>query len=226
MRFCRSTIVVAMAMVSLHAVAANPLTVVGETWSHWKERLFGSGHRTPATIDAPARGPIALLPGHPQRLHVDSDAPERDFSKSSSHYRLIELPRELEHAAVRIQVIAQKKGHGRGHVVFKPLLYVLGDDDKPRDLVVAQPVHLDIRPFRRTRLLGCVTLEKVQRFAVATAADAVDKSYESEVRDAIKAPTQYGFQYSTDAVKVNLPYATSGVLVIEVTEGKSAGTGC
>ena len=226
MQFRRSAIVVAMALVSLQVVAANPLTVVGETWSHWKDRLFGSGHPTPATIDAPATGPISMLPGHPQRLHVDSAAPERDFSKGSSHYRLIELPDELEHAAVRIQVIAQKKAHGRGHVVFKPLLYVLGSDDKPRDPVVAQPLHLDIRPFRRTRLLGCVTLDKVQRFAVATSADAVGKSYESEVRDAIKAPSQYGFQYSTDAVKVNLPYAASGVLVIEVTGEKSAGKGC
>ncbi len=152
------------------ANAFNPLDVIGETYSQWKERLFGSGHPTPDVVDAPASGPIAMQPGHPLRLQIAVDAPERDFSKGKSRYREIELPDELEHAVVRVQVVAEPNSKGRGNAVFKPLLYVFGEGEEVRDPVEAKPLHLDMRPFRRTRLLGCVTLDKVQHFAVATGA--------------------------------------------------------
>lgn len=110
--------------------------------------------------------------------------------------------------------------------MFKPFLYTLNADDTVRDTVEVKPLHLDIRPFRRTRLLGCATLDKVVRFAVATEPGVVGKSYESEVRDAIKAPTQGGFYYATDAVKVKLPYADTGELTLEVTRESAPGKGC
>jgi hypothetical protein len=213
-------------LVAQHAGAINPLRLIGETYSEWKERLFGSGHPVAEVVDAPARGPIAIEPAHPQRLRIGVDAPEREFSKGASRYRLIELPHELEHAAVRVQVIAGRNERGRGHAVFKPLFYVLGDDGTARDPVEAKPLHLDIRPFRRTRLLGCVKLDKVRRFAIATGRDALGKSYESEVRDAVKAPTPGGFYYTTDAVKVKLPYAPTGELIIDVTRENATGQGC
>ncbi|HEY0229813.1 MAG TPA: hypothetical protein VGC55_01060 [Dokdonella sp.] len=208
------------------ASASNPLDLIGETYSQWKERLFGSGHPTPDVVDAPASGPIAMEPGHPLRLQIVEDAPERDFSKGKSRYREIELPDELEHAVVRVQVVAEPNKKGRGNAVFKPLLYVFGEGDNLRDPVEAKPLHLDMRPFRRTRLLGCVTLDKVQRFAVATAPDTVGKSYEGEVRDAVSAPTPGGFYYTTDAVKAKLPYAETGTLILEVTAAPAAGKGC
>lgn len=212
-------------MFSAHAFAFNPLAVLTETYSDWKARLFGSGHPTPAVIDAPPTGVVNLKPGHPQRISIGGNAPERTFAKGSSRYRLIELPKELEHASVRVQVLAQRNRHGRGHAVFKPVLYVF-DGDEPRAAVEIKPLHLDIRPFRRTRLLGCVKLDKVQKFAVATAADVVGKSYESEVREAVKAPTPGGFYYSTDAVKVRLPYAGTGVLILEVGAEKAGSKDC
>ena len=224
--FSRFAIVFAITACPLHALAANPLTLISETYSHWKDRLFGAGHATPTEIDAPAHGPITMQPGHPQRLAIDANAPERDFAKGKSHYRVIELTQPLEHVAVRVQIVAQHKHEGRGHEVFKPLLYGLGDGDNARDPVEVKPLHVDIRPFRRTRLLGCVTLENVQRIAVATAADAVGKSYESDVRDAVKAPTPGGFYYTTDAVKVMLPYAATGVLILQITKEDAAGKGC
>jgi hypothetical protein len=216
----------AIATCSLHAFTANPLALLGETYSHWKDRLFGSDHVAPALIDAPAQGPIAMQPGHPQRFAIDAKAPARDFAKGKSYYRVIELAQPLEHAAIRVQVIAQRKHEGRGHEVFKPLLYGLGDGDNARDPIEVKPLHVDIRPFRRTRLLGCVPMENVQRIAVATAADAIGKSYESDVRDAVKAPTPSGFYYTTDAVKVKLPYAATAVLILEITKENAAGKGC
>ncbi len=222
----RLALVTAMALCPLQARAVNPLSLISETYSHWKDRLFGANHVKPALIDAPALGPITMQPGHPQRFTIDSKAPERDFAKGKSHYRVVELAQPLDHVAVRVQVIAQHKQKGRGNAVFKPLLYVLGDGDNARDPVDVKPLHLDIRPFRRTRLLGCVTLENVQRIAVATAADAVGKSYETDVRDAVKAPTPGGFYYTTDAVKVALPYAATGLLIIEITQEDKAGQGC
>lgn len=216
----------AIAACSLQAATANPLSLIGETFSDWKTRLFGGGQHEAAVIDAPAKGPVALQPGHPQRLRIDANAPEREFAKGKSRYRVIELPDEFAHAAVRIQVVAQNNPNGRGNAVFKPLLYVLGDDDAARDPAEAKPLHIDIRPFRRTRLLGCVTLDKARRFAVATAPDVVGKSYESEVRKAVKAPTSGGFYYATDAVKVKLPYAATGLLILQVTPEKEQGKGC
>jgi hypothetical protein len=205
------------------ALAANPLEVITETFSDWKDRLFG---KSLDIVDAPADGVVLLDPAHAVRLRIDSTAPERDFPKGKSRYRVIELPADLEHAAVRVQVTALGREGMFGHEVFKPFFYALNDDDSTRDPVEVKPLHLDIRPFRRTRLLGCVTLDKVTRFAVATAPDVVGKSYESEVREAIKAPTQGGFYYATDAVKVKLPWAATGELVLEVTREAEAGKGC
>ena len=130
--FSRFAIVFVITACPLHALAANPLTLISETYSHWKDRLFGGGHATPTEIDAPAHGPITMQPGHPQRLAIDANAPERDFAKGRSHYRVIELTQPLEHAAVRVQIVAQHKHEGHGHEVFKPLLYGLGDGDNAR----------------------------------------------------------------------------------------------
>ncbi|MEO7324812.1 MAG: hypothetical protein ABIW82_08285 [Dokdonella sp.] len=206
--------------------AANPLQLISETYAEWKERLFGSSHAEPAVVDAAAHGPIALQVAHPLKLHIDSDAPQREFEKGNSRYRVIELPIELEHAAVRLQVLTERNKGGHGNAVFKPLLYVLGEGDSVGKAVEAKPLYLDIRPFRRTRLLGCVKLDKVHRFAIATAADAVGTFYESGVRDAVTAPTQRGFYYTTDAVKVKLPYVSTGTLIIDVIPESTDSKGC
>jgi len=213
-------------LVSGECSAANPLRFVSETFGEWKERLFGAPKAEVPEIKAPPEGPIALSPGTRVRIDIDAHAPERGFAKGGSRYRIIELPEELEHATVRVQVVAGRNPEGHGHAVFKPLLYVYGDGDEVRDPVEVKPLHLDIRPFRKSRLLGCVPLEKVHRMAIATAEDAVGKSYESEVREAVKAPTQYGFYYSTDAVKVKLPYAATGSVILEVTKAEKTGSGC
>jgi hypothetical protein len=220
----RSVAALALVLGAQHAFAANPLQLISETYSEWKERLFG--HPAPAVVQAPASGPIVLLAGHPQKLHIDADAPERDFGKGKTHYRMIELPAELEHAAVRLQVLTERNTNGHGNAVFKPWLHVLADDDSAGSAIEAKPLYLDIRPFRRTRLLACVKLDKVRRFAIATSPDAVGKSYESEVRDAVKAPTPGGFYYTTDAMKVKLPYMATGTVIIEVITESMAGKGC
>jgi len=209
---------------AVSASASNPLSAIGETFSDWKDRLFG---KPAPTVDAPAEGPVAIEPAKPTRLRIDQAAPERDFPKGKSRYRVIDLPSTFEHASVRVQITATpREGGAFGHEVFKPFFYTLNDDDTVRDTVEVKPLHLDIRPFRRTRLLGCATLDKVDRFAIATEADVVGKSYESEVRDSIKAPTQGGFYYATDAVKVKLPYSATGELVLEITREPAAGKGC
>jgi hypothetical protein len=205
------------------AAGANPFSAIGETFSDWKHRLFG---KPTSTVDAPAEGSVGIEPGQPTRLRVDKTSPEREFPNGRSHYRVIELPAPVEHAAVRVQITALPREGAFGHEVFKPFLYTLNADDSVRDTIEVKPLHLDIRPFRRTRLLGCATLEKVERFAVATSPAVVGKSYESEVRDVIKAPTQGGFYYATDAVKVKLPYAATGELVLEITEEPATGKGC
>lgn len=208
-----------------HAAAANPLSAISETFSEWKDRLFGSSKEV-SIVDAPAEGAITLAPGKPVRVVIGKDTPERDFPKGKSRYRIVELPSDIEHAAVRVQIAALRREKGFGREVYKPFFYTLGDDDGVSNTIEVKPLHLDIRPFRRTRLLGCVTLEKAHRFALATQPDIVGKSYESEVRESVQAPTQGGFYYATDAVKVKLPWADSGELILEVTSEPKPGKGC
>jgi hypothetical protein len=190
----------------------------------WKERLFGTPD--PPPVDAPASGVILLAPGRPQRLLVDGAAPQRKFPKGASRYRMIELPRTYAHASLQVRVLARPRSEGRGNSVFRPIIYVVDDAEKVTDTIEVKPLHLDIRPFRRTRLLACIKLEDVRRFAVATTPKMVGKSYETEVRDSLRAPTRGGFYYRTDAVKVKLPYAATGELVLEVTGQSTAGKGC
>jgi hypothetical protein len=209
--------------VSVAASAANPLSAIGETFSDWKDRLFGKPN---PTIDAPADGAVTLAPKQPTRVKISKATPERDFPKGKSHFRVVDLPSGIEHVAVRVQITAMPRDGAFGHEVFKPYFYTLNADDTVRDTIEVKPLHLDIRPFRSTRLLGCATLENVDRFAIATQPDVIGKSYESEVRDSIKAPTQGGYYYATDAVKVKLPFAATGEIVLEVTQEPSPGKGC
>jgi hypothetical protein len=212
-----------LATVSVAAFAANPLSAIGETFSDWKDRLFGKPN---PTVDAPADGAVSLEAKRPTRVKINTATPERDFPKGKSHFRIVDLPAGIEHAAIRVQITAMPRDGAFGHEVFKPYVYTLNADDTVRDTIEVKPLHLDIRPFRSTRLLGCATLENVARFAIATDPTAVGKSYESEVRDSIKAPTQGGYYYATDAVKVKLPFAATGEIVLEVTSEPTAGKGC
>lgn len=198
------------------ACAANPLV-------QWKERLFGS---KPAVTEAPKVGVIGLDAGRAVRVHIGTDADQADFPKGKSRFRKLELQREFEHVALRIQVIAQANPNGRGNAVFKPIVYVLKDDGSVRESKSVEPLHLDIRPFQPTRLLACIPLEKVRHIALATPADAPGKSYESNARDKVKAPTQGGFHYTTDPIKVNLPYIDTGELVVELIQAEKTGEGC
>jgi hypothetical protein len=201
------------------ALAANPFT-------EWKERLFGA-RPTPVQVEeAPKDGVVLLGVDRPQHLLVGSDADQREFPKGKSRYREIELQREFAHVALRIQVIAERNSSGRGNTMFKPMLYLLDDDGSIRDSKPVEPLYLDIRPFKPTRLLACIPLEKVRRLALATTPEAVGKSYESKARDKVSAPTKGGFYYSTDPVNVKLPYAETGELVIELTQEGKKGGGC
>ncbi len=201
------------------AQAANPLTI-------WKDRLFGEQPAKPRIRSAPAQGVVLLGLNRPERIVVGTDAEQRKFPKGLSRFREIELQREFEHVAVRIQVIADNNPNGRGNAVLKPVLYVLDDKEKVSDTTVVEPLEIDIRPFKTTRLLACVNLENVRRFAIATPSSASGKFYESRSRDKLKASSKGGFYYSTDAVNVRLPYVETGELIIEVKPVNKKGEGC
>ena len=201
------------------AFAANPFTV-------WKDRLFGERTSSPRIGRAADQGVVVLGFDRPERIKVGPDAEQAEFPKGKSHYREIELAREFKHVAVRIQVLAESNPQGRGNAVFKPVLYVLGDDGKVRDTAMVEPLQIDIRPFKATRLLACVNLENVRRFALATPASAPGKFYESRSRDKLKASSKGGFYYSTDPVQVQMPYVETGELIIEVARVDKKGDGC
>ena len=206
--------------------AVGAVGAVGETLSHWKARLFGGRYRAPAPIDAPATGPVAVDLLHPVHFLIGDNAPEKDFPKGESRYRVLELPVALDHVAVRIQVLARKNPEGQGHVVYKPILYGLDEAGGITSTHEASPLHIDIRPFRRTRLLACVPMDGVRRVAIATTPDAIGKSYDTEVREAVKAPTKGGYYCSTGPVKAGMPYSATGELVVEFTAASKHGGGC
>ena len=208
-----------LALFAQGAVAANPFTI-------WKDRLFGERPSKPAAREASEEGVVLLGLDRPERIVIGSKAEQRKFPKGSSRFREIELQREFAHVAVRIQVIAEANPQGRGNAVFKPILYVLDDNDKVRESAPAEPLEIDIRPFKPTRLLACVNLENVRRFAIATPDSAKGKRYETKSRDKLKASSKGGFYYATDAVNVNLPYIETGDMVIEVTRVSKKGEGC
>ena len=212
-------LLIPLALVAPVALAANPFTV-------WKDRLFGERPSNSGTRPASEEGVVLLGLDRPEHIVIGSKAEQRKFPKGPSRFREIELQREFAHVAVRVQVIAAANPQGRGNAVFKPILYVLDDQDKVRESTPAEPLEIDIRPFRPTRLLACVNLENVRRFAIATPASAKGKAYETKARDKLKASSKGGFYYSTDAVKVNLPYIETGDMIIEVTRVSKKGDGC
>ncbi len=207
------------------AAAASPARA-DNFFVEWKERLFGAKPSAPDVKQAPDDGPVVLGLERPERFKVGPESEQRDFPQGRSRFREVELQREFDNIAVRIQVVAEKARKGRGNTVFKPILYVLDDEGKVRDAKPVEPLYLDIRPFKPTRLLACISLEKVRRFAVATTPEDVGKTYDSKARDKIKAPTRAGFYYSTDPVTVKLPYVDTGQLVVELVKENDKGSGC
>lgn len=206
-------------LLAASAFAANPFTV-------WKDRLFGDRTSSPRVSNAPEVGVVVLGFDRPERILIGANAQQGDFPKGRSRYREFELSRQFEHIAVRVQVLAQSNPQGRGNAVFKPILYVLDDNGNVRDSVMVEPLQIDIRAFKPTRLLACVNLEKARRFSLATPASAPGNFYESKSRDTLKAPSKGGFYYPTEPVKVQLPYVDTGELIIEVIRVDKKGEGC
>ena len=215
----RILVVLVFALLASPALAANPL-------SAWKKRLFGSAASAVEVVDAPVTGVVVLGLDRPQRLYIDERSPKRKFAKGKSRYREIELQRTFANVALRLQVISQRNAEGHGNTAFKPVILVLNDDDSVRETKEVEPMHLDIRPFKPSRLLGCVSLENVRRFAIATTPEAIGQAFTSAARTKVKAPTKGGFYYSTEPVSARLPYAENGEIVIEATQEKDKGAGC
>jgi hypothetical protein len=169
---------------------------------------------------------VVLDLDRPERIRVDAGADQRDFPQGRSRYRELELPREYAHVAVRLQVISRPNPEGRGNAAFKPVIYVLDDNGNVRETRDAEPLHIDIRPFRPTRLLACIPLENVRRLVLATPSSASGQYFQSKPRDKIRAPTTGGFYYETNSIKANLPYVDTGELVVEVARASGKGEGC
>lgn len=198
-----------------------------ETFGDWRDRMFSVIRDDQPLGPEGSEFPIVPTMNVPERFVVSRLSPKQAFPQGESHYRMFELSRDFEHIAIRVRVMAVPREQGRGNSVFQPILYVLDDVDQIRESKQVEPLLLDIQPFKRTRLLACSTLDNVRRFIVATPVAAVGQHYETASRSKLKAPkTSYGFHYSTDSVKVKLPYAATGEMVLEVTEETRQGAGC
>ncbi|HJU40156.1 MAG TPA: hypothetical protein VJ724_11330 [Tahibacter sp.] len=185
----------------------------------WINRQLGREPAQPKPGVAQARtaGPIEILPEQPIRFPIDDTSPEAELPRGRSYFRRVELPKPVENATVDVRVVAQDSPKGRFRTVFKPLFYVLDDEGNVRETVSVDALALDIRPFQPTELAGCARIKNLRRFLVATTEKEVGAAFESGARDKVSAPTKGGFYYSTDAVKVKLPYAATGEVVLTVS---------
>lgn len=203
----------AAAVLASAAEAAGPLS-----WA--REKLGGKPAPAKPGLVSAQPGAITLLLDQPTRLPVDASAPEAELPRGRSFFRRVEMNNPVDEALIEVRVIAQDSAATRHRTVFKPLLYLLDDEGNVRETVSVDSLKIDIRPFQATALIGCVKVKQLNRFLVATNEKDVGKAYESGSRDSVKAPSKGGFYYSTDAVKVKLPYAATGELVLTVSSGK------
>lgn len=199
------------------AAAALSQAAVAGPFDWFREKLGGKPDAPKPGVVSAQSGAITLLLDQPTRLPVDASAPEAELPRGRSYFRRVELAKPVDEALVQVRVIAQDATTGKSRTVFKPLLYLLDDEGDVRETVAVDPLKIDIRPFQPTALVGCVKVKQLRRFLVATTDKDVGKSYESGARSPVKAPSKGGFYYSTDAVKVKLPYAATGVLVLTVS---------
>ncbi len=198
------------ALLASAAVTAGPIT--------WAREKLGLKPEAPkAGVVTAQPGAITLLLDQPTRLPVDATAPEAELPRGRSYFRRVELSKPVDEALIRVRVIAQDSAASKGRTVFKPLLYLLDDEGNVRETVAVDPLSIDIRPFQTTELVGCVKVKQLSRFLVATDEKDVGKAYESGARSSVKASSKGGFYYSTDPVKVKLPYAATGEVVLTVS---------
>ncbi|WP_257388005.1 hypothetical protein [Tahibacter caeni] len=191
------------------AAAAGPLT-----WL--RDKLTGKPEAPKPGVVTAKPGAVTLLPDQPTRLAVDVGAPEAELPRGRSYFRRVELVKPLDEALIEVRVIAQDTDGGKRRTVFKPLFYLLDDDGGVRETVEVDPLNIDIRPFQPTALVGCVKVGRLNRFLVATTEKDIGAHFETG-RSSVKAASKGGFYYSTDAVKVKLPYAATGELVLTVS---------
>lgn len=209
-------LVLALAL-PLPVCAANPFD-----WLQDKLRGKPDGAKAATATELRDHGPISLKPGEPVRFRVGDDAPDAELPKGHSHFRRVEMQGSVAKAHVRVTVLAQDAESGRARSVFKPVLYLLDEEGNVRKTVEFETLEPDLRAFKRTQLTGCAVAEDVQRLLVATPADAVGKNFETAAHDAVKAPTQSGFFYSSsEGSKLKLPYAATGELVLDVIPAES-----
>jgi hypothetical protein len=211
MRSIRSRIFTSVVAVAFSAAAAaGPIG-----WM--REKLGGKSEPPKPGVVTAQPGAITLLLDQPTRLPVDASAPEAELPRGRSYFRRVELSKPVDEALIQVRVIAQDSDTTKHRTVFKPLFYLLDDEGNVRETIAVDPLKIDIRPFQPTALVGCVKVNKLSRFLVATTDKDVGKSYESDARSSVKAPSKGGFYYSTDAVNVKLPYAATGELVLTVS---------
>lgn len=210
------SVVFAAALLSLPALAsAGPID-----WA--RRKLGGEPDKPKPGVIAAQPGAITLLPGQPTRFTVDEASPEAELPRGRSFFRRVQLRERLDEALIEVRVIAQDSSASKFRTVFKPLFYLLDEEGNVRETVAVEPLKIDIRPFQTTNLVGCVSVKQLSRFLVATVEADVGKSYESGSRDSVKAASKGGFYYSTEAVKVKLPFAATGELVLTVKPRPSA----
>jgi hypothetical protein len=189
------------------SVHAGPLD-----WLHRKK----AAKPPPARVADNADTPIALAPGTEVRVPIDAASPVAKLGDDDIRYLRFTLTQPLPHARIEVRVTTQRHSSSPRFTVLAPQLVILDGDGGIRKAEPLQPLSLDIEPFRRTELHGCMRVDDLGSFLVATDPSHVGRRYEFNARAKTASHPDHGF-YSVQApMNVFLMYADSGEVLLRV----------
>lgn len=160
---------------------------------------------------------VRLEPGEEVRAHFDDTLPTARVRGKEVRYLRFGLPEALEHARIEMEVTTQRHSGNPRFTVLAPQLVLLDRGGDIERIVPVQPLVLDIEPFRRTRLHGCVDARELRGFLVATDPDHVGRRYEfnASPNNVARAPDR-GFGTPRQSIRVFMHYADAGDVLLRV----------
>ena len=170
---------------------------------------------------------VRLEPDEEVRAHFDDALPVAHIDGKEVRYLRFGLPEVLGHARIELEVTTQRHSGNPRFTVLAPQVVILDRGGGVRRVAPVQPLLLDIEPFRRTRLHGCVDAHELRGFLVTTDPDHVGRRYEFDARPSTARVPDRGYGTSRQPIRVFMHYADAGDALLRVvpTDG-GPGTTC
>ncbi|HET8899455.1 MAG TPA: hypothetical protein VFN09_11855 [Rhodanobacteraceae bacterium] len=173
-----------------------------------------------------ATGAYVLAPGKQVRVQIGSTSPVASVDGASIRYQRIKLPTLLKHARIEVRVTTQRHKTSPRFTILAPQAVLLDGDGEIVAVRPLQPLALDIEPFRRTQLHGCIEVDNLAGFLLATDPSRVGDRYEFEARPKPGSHPDRGFYSARSTMRVFMRYADSGELLLRVVDADATPGSC